>query len=119
MGAINKHKVDKVIALLKEKEKDLITELRKEPENQEEVLELKVQVVLAIKCLKFCADNGLVGVNTEIIKIPEEGSEGYYTEYNLVDEAYSHTLDEHILKSNDQGEIMLNCLDLIIRIKSW
>ncbi|BDD03867.1 hypothetical protein [Aureibacter tunicatorum] len=118
MSTKNKHSIDKVISLLEQKVKDLIAELKTGSENKEENLEYKAQITQAIKCLKFCSDNGLVGIDKEVIDIPETGSDACFTEYNLVDEIFVNSLDEKALKTNDKGEIKLNCFDLIIRKKS-
>lgn len=112
-----KHSIDKVMVFLKKKEEQLIAELRSKDINKDEAFSFKVQISKAIECLEFCSKNGLVGCEREIIEIPEEASESYFTEYNLVDEAFSKSLNEDAIKKNSKGIIELNCFDLIIRKK--
>jgi hypothetical protein len=113
----NKHQIDKVISFLKAKEKDLIAFLKNDPSDKAEKLELKEQIKNAIQCLTFCNDHDLVGRKREVIKIPEDGSDSYFTEYYLVDEVFENSLDNNMMKSNEHGKIKLNAFDLIVRTK--
>ena len=110
------HNINKVIDLLNEKTEDLKNHLKGNP-NDEGSKILISQVANAVKALEFCQTNDLIGNQKQIIKLPQTGTDSYFTEFNLVDEGYDTKIPNEALVKNGQDPIILNGFDLIIRTK--
>ena len=108
--------LDLVIQLL-EAEKDKLTEeIKNAHGSNRKKIELKGQIKDAIKNLKFFETHKLFADDIEILKIPEGGSDSYYTEFYIVDECELKEIDKNSIKRDEKGnEITLSCFDLILK----
>jgi hypothetical protein len=117
---VNKMKKGKslnlIIEFLKKEVTRLNDEIKFDRENSIEKIELKSQAIAAIRNLEFCAKHRLSGAQLEVITIPENGSDSYFTEYVIVDERGGlENIAEWAVVQNEGKEIRLNCFDLILR----
>ncbi|MDF9799245.1 hypothetical protein OKW21_006725 [Catalinimonas alkaloidigena] len=106
-----------VVEFLNKEIKRLDEEIKVEEGNSADKIDLKSQMIAAIKNLDFCSEHGLNAAQIEVIKIPEDGSDSYFTEYVMVDEQELNNISEWAVARNGGKEIRLNCFDLIIRKK--
>ena len=110
-------KLDLVVKFLIHKKNELIEIIKEEKGKVQEAIELKNQISDAIINLEFLERHNLYANQVNVLKIPEGGSESYFTEFNIVDESGLENVPDWAIKKNERGEIKLTCFDLIIQSK--
>lgn len=102
-----------VIELLEQQKQALFGKIQAEKGANEAAILLKNQVIKAIDCLKMCQEFQLSKGEITFLPIPEGGSDAYYTQFYLVDEAQVHKVDDWAIKKLDGNPIELHCFDII------
>jgi len=110
-------KSDRIIDFLNKELGKLAEEIKLEQGTSKDKIELKTQMIDAINNLKLFSNHNLYHQNIEIIKIPEGGSDAHFTEFNIVDEKATEKVPEWAIKRDKNGEIKIDCYDLIIKRK--
>ena len=111
-------KLDLVIQLLETESNRLIEEIKKTQGFKEDKMELKCQIVDAIKNLRLCSEHNLFADKVEIVEIPEGGSDSYFTGFYIVDEYEIGKVCDSAIKRDQNGKkISLSCFDIIMRKK--
>ncbi len=104
-----------VIEFLEKEFETISKKIKDEKGKSKYEIELKEQLKDAIANLKLCCDYNFYADKIEIFEIPEGGSEGYFTGFNVVDEAVLDNIPKWAIKKIGDKEISLRCFDLVIR----
>jgi hypothetical protein len=107
-----------VISLLKKERQIYIEKLQNSSSHREKNIKMKSQLDDAIKNLEFCDTYGISAQNIELIKLDEKGSEGFFSEYYIIDENDLKNTPKLAIKKDTNGEeIVLTCFDIVIKRK--
>lgn len=110
-----KRRLDLVIELLNKEKDQLLVEIAAEKGLSKEKVELKEQISDAILNLELCSQYDLFAKEISVIALSEEGSDSYFTEYNVVDESTTNQIPNWAIQKHKGEEIKLDCFDLIIK----
>ncbi|QHT68925.1 hypothetical protein GXP67_20855 [Rhodocytophaga rosea] len=109
----NNVELNLVIELLEKKKQELLEEVKTEQGANPEKITLKNQVIRAIHCLQICQEFNISKGEISFLRIPEGGSDSFYTSFYIVDEAEINKVDNWAIKKLDGKPIELSCFDII------
>ena len=108
-------KLNLVIEYLSREIDKLEQDINFEKGSDQNKIELKEQMKDAVSNLELCSLHNIFAKEIEVIEIEEGGSDAYFTEFNIIDEAAIENIPEWAIKKDNNEELKLSCFDLIIK----
>lgn len=101
-----------VIDFLRSEEQKLVERIKADNGSDQRAINLKAQISKAIKTLRLC-NEFQIDYKATFKTIEEGGSEAYFTDFYLVDEAEIDKIDDWAIKKSEGKPLIISCFDLI------